>query len=232
MALTVKKVLQLQDDGRHLDRDGLYLQIKGNNRSWILRYKRFGVTRWMGLGGTALVTLEQARALALEARLQIKLGNDPLEVRRQQQVEEKLAANKKKTFKACVADFLQGRTDDVQSAMETYVYPICGDLPVAVINTDTVLQCLDPIWQNKNPTAKRLRARMEDVFDWAKVRGYRKGDNPASHLEKALPKVVKRTLHRAALPYAEVPAFMETLRSVEGLPARALGKPPPCFVAA
>ena len=48
----------------------------------------------------------------------------------------------------------------------------------------------EPIWTEKNETANRVRQRMESVLDWAKVRGFREGDNPArwkGYLDKVLP---------------------------------------------
>jgi hypothetical protein len=43
MGLTVKQVLRQKEPGMYADGNGLYLQvINENNRSWILRYKRFG----------------------------------------------------------------------------------------------------------------------------------------------------------------------------------------------
>ena len=56
---------------------------------------------------------------------------------------------------------------------------------------------------------------------------YREGDNPArwrGNLDKLLPKPSKsrRIQHHAALPYAELPTFVEKLRRQEGSAARAL----------
>jgi integrase len=65
------------------------------------------------------------------------------------------------------------------------------------------------------------------VLDWAMVRSYRSGENPArwkGHLENLLPAKgkVAGTEHHAALPYAEIGAFMADLRRQEGAAARAL----------
>jgi integrase len=94
-----------------------------------------------------------------------------------------------------------------------------------MVGTEEIMQCLDPIWRDKNPTARRVRARIEDVLNWATVQGFRRGDNPArwqGHLQHTLPNVDKSTAHRAALAYDAMPAFMEALRALDGLPARAL----------
>ena len=43
------------------------------------------------------------------------------------------------------------------------------------------------LWTEKPETASRLRGRVESILDWAKVRGYREGENPArwrGHLDK------------------------------------------------
>ena len=47
---------------------------------------------------------------------------------------------------------------------------------------DTALMCkiLEPIWTSRPETASRVRGRIERILDWAKVRGYRDGENPAA----------------------------------------------------
>jgi len=65
------------------------------------------------------------------------------------------------------------------------------------------------------------------VLDWAKVRGYRDGENPArwrGHLDKLLPArtKVRKVEHHAAIPYAELPELLTVIRAREGTAARAL----------
>src|SRR5262249_49667651 len=98
---------------------------------------------------------------------------------------------------------------------------------VQVVDTALVLRVLEPIWTAKPETAGRVRGRIESILDWAKVRGHRAGENPArwrGHLDKMLParSKVRRVEHHAALPYAELPGFLATLREQEGIAARAL----------
>jgi integrase len=75
-------------------------------------------------------------------------------------------------------------------------------------------------------TANRLRGRIERVLDAAKAQGLRTGENPArwrGHLDQLLPKRQRLARgHHAAMPYADLPAFMATLRACEGTAARAL----------
>jgi hypothetical protein len=35
------------------------------------------------------------------------------------------------------------------------------------------------LWSKKPETASRLRGRIDAVLDWATVRGFRQGENPA-----------------------------------------------------
>jgi integrase len=112
-------------------------------------------------------------------------------------------------------------------ARHIYAHPTFGDLPVAAVDTTLVMKVLEPIWTTKPETAGRVRQRIECVLDWAKVRGYRDGENPArwrGHLEKLLPKQskVRQVEHHAALPFPELPSFTVALLEQKGASALAL----------
>jgi integrase len=97
---------------------------------------------------------------------------------------------------------------------------------VQAIDTSLVLKVLEPIWTKKPETASRLRGRIENILSWAKVRGYRDGENPArwkGHLDHLLPakSKVRRVRHHPAMPYGEAPAFMAALREQASTSARA-----------
>ena len=99
-------------------------------------------------------------------------------------------------------------------------------MPIDAIDTGLVLKVLEPLWAKTPETASRVRGRVEAALDWAKVRGFRDGENPArwkGHLDKILQRRAKLTRgHHKAVPYAEMPAFMAELRQRSGMPARAL----------
>jgi integrase len=86
---------------------------------------------------------------------------------------------------------------------------------------------LSPLWPTKADIASRLRGRIEAILGAATVRGLRAGPNPATwrgNLEHLLPKKsrVHRITHHVAMPYADLPAFLVTLRARQGAAARAL----------
>jgi len=104
---------------------------------------------------------------------------------------------------------------------------VIGDVRVHAIDTTLVMKVVEPLWRSIPETAYRIRGRIEAILDWAKVRGYRAGENPArwrGHLDKLLPPrgKVRKVKHYAALPYVELPGFMAALREQEGIAARAL----------
>jgi integrase len=180
--------------------------------------------------------LEQAREDARQARLQLRGGIDPLDSKRAAKLQRALDAAKSMSFKECAQAYFDQHERKWRNAkhraqflstLATYAYPKIGPLPVAALDTGLVLKCIEPIWLTKTETASRVRSRIEAVLDWATVRGYRKGDNPArwmGHLSEVLPArgEVAKVNHHPALTFTELPSFMEEVREREGMGARAL----------
>ena len=76
------------------------------------------------------------------------------------------------------------------ASLRAYASPVLGTLPVRGITTALVTRHRTFRWMTKSETASRVRGRIEAVLDWAKVRGYRDGENPArlkAHLDHLLP---------------------------------------------
>jgi integrase len=237
MGLTQKRIEKLNAPGRYSDGHQLYLQVQSRtNKSWLFRYTFDGRERFMGLGPLHTIDLEEARERARQARKTLLDGADPLAVRAAEAAQRALEAARTITFEAASKAYYESHEASWKNAkhrqqflntLKTYVFPKIGKLPVADIDTGLVLKCIEPIWQHKTETANRTRGRIEAVLDWATVRGYRKGDNPArwrGHLSEVLPArgKIQKTNHHAALPIDEVPAFMTALREQQGVAARAL----------
>src|SRR3984893_2455461 len=215
----------------------LYLQVSaGGAKSWIFRFMLDGRSREMGLGPVHAIPLADARKRAAECRRMRFDGIDPIEVRRVEREQKKLGAAKSMTFDACAAAYIDAHKagwknakhrDQWPTTLNTYASPVFGGLPVQAVDVGLVMKALEPIWQTKSETASRLRGRIEAVLDWATVRGYRKGDNPArwrGHLDKLIParSKVQRVEHHPALAYDELADFVAMLRSQEGIAGRAL----------
>jgi integrase len=229
--------------GRHADGGGLYLLVKDSGaRSWVFRFMLNGTARDLGLGpaaGSDAVSLADARDKATALRLEVKAGTDPLIERYRKAAEAAAQAQAVKvastTFKAVAERYIADSRDSWrnpkhrqqwENTLSTYVYPVIGDLPVAEVGKAHVLEILEPIWKAKPETASRIRGRIETVIDAASARELRTGENPArwrGHLAHVLPKRSRLTRgHHAALPYADLPAFVEKLRSRKAMAALAL----------
>lgn len=235
--LTALAVNRAKEPGYYGDGGGLYLQVsKTGTKSWIFRYVRAGKERQMGLGPLHTISLAQAREHARKCRSMLLAGEDPLELRRAQQLEETLERAKTITFDYCAKAYIDAHRGSWKNAkhaaqwestMATYASPIIGNLPVASIDTALVVKVLQPIWEEKTETATRVRSRIENILDWATVSHFRTGDNPArwrGHLDNLLadPSRVARVAHHAALPWQEIGNFMVDLRQREGTSARAV----------
>lgn len=230
--LSVLAVKRITAPGTHAvgGATGLLLQVTATGaRSWVLRASVGGRRREIGLGSYRDVSLADARDAARALRRQIAAGADPLEDRRETRAAA-LGAMAVLTFKEAARRLIQAKAPEWRNpkhayqwtaTLETYAFPRIGGLRVDRIGTSHVLEVLEPIWTTKTETAKRLRGRIEAVLDWAAVAGHRSGENPArwrGHLEHSLPNPgkVQKVKHHPALPYVEMPRFMEALRARGG----------------
>src|SRR3954451_1694322 len=97
--------------GRHGDGRGLYLQVIGGSKTWVLRYEHQKRERWMGLGSVEFVTLAQAREQAFELRRKLKHEKiDPLEHRRAAVVGARIAALRGATFEQVACRCIEMKT--------------------------------------------------------------------------------------------------------------------------
>jgi integrase len=234
------------------DGAGLYLRVSATGaKSWVFRYQLDGRRRDMGLGPFPDVSLADARAKAAAHRGQRREGADPIATRAAERLSQRLADAHARTFRQVAAEFVARNEAGWRNAkhqyqwrqtIDSYVNPVLGDLPVAAIDTNLVVQVLEQpmivkgddgtetavsFWRARPETASRVRGRIEAVLDAATVRGLRQGPNPAlwkgnlAHILPARSKVMG-VEHYAALPFTELPAFFAALRGRPGTSARAL----------
>ena len=247
-ARTVDSILGGRGEKRyHGDGAGLWLVIsrrdddgKPQAASWVYRYMLDGINHEVGLGSVWDVSLAEAREAARNARRRVRVDKiDVLAERREQDRQRRdrarIQANQV-TFKRCAEELIalkeEGWRNPVhryqwRATLETYAYPILGNLPPAAIDTDHVVRVLKPIWTTKPETASRLRGRIEAVLNYAIVNKLRDGPNPArwkDHLEFLLPRrsAIAPVEHHAALPYRDIGRFVSELRQQKGTAAKAL----------
>ncbi len=235
--LSAAKVKSLKAPGDYLDGRGLYLQVRSeSSKSWLLKFSMDKRAHEMGLGSSFDFSLADARDTRDKYRKLIKVGVDPIEHRRAEEAARAADRAKALTFKQAATRYIAANRagwknvkhgKQWEATLKAYAYSLIGDLPVQRIDTGLVMAVLDPIWSTKPETAGRVRGRIESVIDAAKARGEYVGENPArwkGHLENLLPKrsKVRKVVSHAALPYADLPAFMQDLRTRDGIAAAAM----------
>ena len=226
--LNARSVATESKPGRHADGGGLYLIVdQSGAKRWAFIFRWDGKLKEMGLGGLQAVPLANARGLAANCRAMRANGLNPI-------VERRTAKSAVPTFGtyalALVERIEEGFSNPKhrqqwKNTLQTYCEPI-WHLPIDRVDTAGVLSCLTPIWQTKPETASRVRGRIERVLNAAKAERLRASENPAAwrgHLDATLPKPGKRARgHHKAMAFEDVPAFLESLRSMDGAAPLAL----------
>lgn len=230
-ALSALEVSRLTEPGMHAvgEIPGLHLCIKPTGaRSWVLRTTIGGRRAELGCGGYPSTTLAQARERARKLLDSIRDGADPVAARRSER------ASSEWTFKHAAERYIETHRAQWRNAkhaaqwaatLGAYVFPKFGAKHVRDVTRADVLGVVEPLWTTKHETAARLRSRIELVLRWATTRGHRPdGPNPAELKGLGLPKAgkVARVKHHAALPVDDMHGFMQRLRAVDGMGARAL----------
>ena len=215
-ALSAVRVRTVTTPGRYADGNGLYLIVEPSGaKRWMLRTIVQGKRRDIGLGGCKLVTLAEAREMALTFRKIAREGGDPLAERRKQRTVIPTFEQAARSVHAEHLPTWKNLKHGAQwiNTLSQYVVPIIGKQPVDKIETSDVLKVLSPIWLIKPETARRVRQRIGTVLDWAKAAGFRTGDNPVDGVSKGLPRQANGDDHHAALGFADVPDFIIKLRA-------------------
>jgi len=233
--LDTQTIKNLKKPGRYTDAlaMGLHLWVKDSKKKyWIYRYTIGGKQKNISLGPYPDVGLADARIKAIEAKKKVLHGIDP---KPQKETKADLEMHEL-TFSEFAKQFIETKSSEWTNTkhqlqweytIEEYANPVIGNLKLDQITTEDILKILSPIWAKKTETATRLRGRIELILAAATTRRLRSGLNPAQwkgHLETVLakPNKIKKVKHHAALPFDEIPEFMEQLREMGTMAALAL----------
>ena len=201
--------------GRYCDGNGLYLHVDPSGaRRWVQKLVIRGKSRGLGLGSYALVSLAEARELALANRKLARSGGDPLAAKRRTQDVP--------TFEEAAAKVLEQNrgawrnpkhAKDWPTSLRLYAFPRIGKKLVSEVTSADVLEILTPIWHDKPETARRVRQRISAVMKWAVAMQHR-ADNPAGDaLGQALGRQQAVVRHMAALPHGDVASAVAAIRA-------------------
>ena len=217
--LTAAFVQRIREPGRYGDGRGGYglsLLVKAMNstgrtsRTWSQRLRVNGQIVAVGLGSFPVVSLSQARDKALENKRTLAEGVDP----RNSAAAPTFMETADKVIALHAESWRDGGKSEKQwrASLRTYAFPTIGNKPVGSITAADVLSVIEPIWNVKRETSRRVRQRIGQVFLYAIAAGLRP-DNPAGDaLGAALPSNGQATKHQPALPHAEVKQALVRIR--------------------
>ncbi len=178
-ALSAAFCRTVAESGRYADGNGLHLHVDPSGaRRWVQRLVIRGRSRGLGLGSYTLVSLAEARELALANRKLARAGGDPLAAKRRtegkpfEEAAEKVTAIHSGAWKDGGKSAKQRR-----ASLSEYAYRRIGDKGVDQVATADVMAVVLPIWTSKHETAQRVRWRISAIMKWAIAQGYR-SDKP------------------------------------------------------
>ncbi len=225
-------------DGLHwTGQPGLYVKRAGNTSSWVLRWNVGGKKKVMGLGSRSKVTPQEAVDLAAKYLAIAKQGQDPRAHRDQERARDGLRPVRARpdvvTFRDAARRYINERESTWRDsrtaiqwsqALRDYAYDTIGDLPLADVTVDHLVELLRPIWRDKHPTAKKLQHRIGQILDYAIVMGWWQGVNVAQSraIGIKLGRVNHVTQHRRSFSYTRAPELWQALSRVDSEPSRAL----------
>ncbi|WP_241491165.1 tyrosine-type recombinase/integrase [Sphingomonas sanguinis] len=199
--------------GRHFDAHGLCLVVRPTgSRSWVLRMQFKGHRRDFGLGPVHDVSLAEARCRAAELRKMVRAGLDPVKergLRRANTPTFEVVA--RRCYEALSGGWKDRRHASWLSSLENHVFPEIGTKRIDAIGTKEVLLVLEPIWLTIPDTARRILQRIGAILDFAHIKGYIPAEVSLRSVTRGLPRQQQQVTHRAAMPYADVPAFWSQL---------------------
>lgn len=112
--------------------------------------------------------------------------------------------------------------------LERNVYPFIGETHIEEISPEMVRAILEPIWQTKPSTAKKVKTYLRQIFQWAIALKKRKDkENPAQMdgtlgvLMEPLQKNKKEKQNYASCPVKDIPQLMSEIHSYNSISARA-----------
>jgi integrase len=216
--LSATAVRNLKEPGKYYDLHGLFLRIEPTgSRRWVQRVSIAGRQREIGLGSADLVTLAEARELAMSNKKLARAGGDPLAAKQDHVVIPSLNEAIDEVIKLNAPTWTNAKhAAQFKSTLTNYVTPKLGRRPVSDILAADILSVLQPIWTTKSETARRVKQRIGTVMKWAIAQGYRT-DDPTLALNQVLPKQNRKPKHRAFLPYTDVSTCLNVIKQSDAM---------------
>ena len=209
------------------DGGGLFLYILPTGaKSWRLKYRFGGVEKLTTFGLYPVITLQQARERAVDAKRLLAKGIDPQEAKKTAKNALKNSPAKLKTFgdvarevfKLKEMNCTQGYADNYRRSIELHLMPLIGDKPIKHLSALDVLDACRTASTKGKYLSHKLAQRAREVFDQA-VTGSHIQYNPlnSKSIHKNLPTKPITASHRA-FGHENLPEFYRDLRASRAFP--------------
>jgi len=203
---------------RKADGEGLYLEVKPDGKKyWRWAYRFAGKQKTLAVGVYPKVSAKSARKKRDDAKALLEQNIDPSQHKKVAKLTAHLSAAN--TFEAIAREWHENREDSLAAktrvktiaALESYVFPKIGALPIETIEPAHLLAVILPIDKDgKGETARRVRSWIDAVFRYAILHGKVK-INPAADLRSGEVLKPAKEKHLASLPIADLPAFLRSI---------------------
>lgn len=200
---------------RLLDANGLYLYVPVSGKKvWQLRYKLAGKEKILTVGKYPLVSLQEARDKAYDARKAISSGIDP--------VQSKKKANRDDSFISIYGEWYdhkkevwsEGYATELARMFNDDILPMIGQMNINDIEPMQILAVIRHFEKRgAMERANKARRRCGEVFRYAIVTGRAKY-NPSPDLADAMKGYRKKNY--PFLPADQIPAFNAALAGFTG----------------
>ncbi|MBQ7738862.1 MAG: integrase arm-type DNA-binding domain-containing protein [Desulfovibrionaceae bacterium] len=210
--LTENKVATEQCDAgktckKLADGNGLYLVIMANGgRYWHFQYRHDGKQKKLALGTTSVLSLQDARASALEAKQLLARGVDPSANKRETKAKTATEAKSKLVFRVVYEEWFQKRYAEASEKtkrnitnLAKHILSQIGDLPIVSVTFSDLKAIINDL-ENRSlyTTARAAVGVIQGVFRFARINFYIKED-PAEFLSEILQRKGKRVNHFPAI---------------------------------
>lgn len=225
MPLTDAKIRSLKPQGKGYkatDANGLYLFVTpAGAKSWRLNFTFDRKQKTMTFGAYPAVSLQQARKMLADAKLQLGQGINPIAPAPDSGLTgskmESFESVARRWFKANQGKWVVTYHARLRSRLEVDAFPSLGSKAIDTIGAPDVLEAIRTIEaRGAIETGRRVLQLVSQIFRFAIAEGLITAD-PARDIGAALaPKPAPK--RRSAMPAGEMPDFMAQARGYPGDP--------------
>lgn len=210
---------------RYADSGGLYLEVQPSGaKHWRWKYRYAGKEKRLALGTYPSVSLKEARSARDKARDTLKAGSDPVQVKKDAKLAQRVALAT--NFEAVARSWHEHwkgpksprHADYVIRRLEADVFPAIGSKPIGDITAPQLLAMAKRIEsRGALDIARRAWQTCGQVFEFALAHGMLER-NPAKDVRPGAALKARKKEHYARVDPKELPELLRKIEVYQGGP--------------